>query len=64
MLDSTILGGMADEQLGGPGYVGMVGGVEGKSIRDDNNDGWRLRCRRVTVPVVQEPAAAWKVTGL
>jgi hypothetical protein len=40
-------------------------GVEVKSIRDDDNDGqWKLRARRVTVPIVLEPAAAWKLTGL
>jgi hypothetical protein len=64
--DSTQLGGMADEDLGGPGY-GRVGGdapgVEGKTIRLEEEDGWLVRCRRVTVPIVQEPAAAKKITG-
>ncbi len=65
VLDSTQLGGMADENLGGPGYSGQgPAGVEGKSIRDDEEDAWRLRVRRVTVPVVLEPAAAWKITGI
>lgn len=65
VLDSSQLGGMADEDLGGPGYTGRgPAGVEGKSIRDDENDAWRLRVRRVTVPVVLEPAAAWKITGI
>lgn len=63
--DSEQLGGMADEDLGGPGYVGAgPAGVEAKSMRDDENDQWRLRCRRVTVPVVLEPAAARKITGI
>jgi hypothetical protein len=35
-----------------------------KSIRDDDNDQWKLRCRRVTVPIVLEPASAWKLTGM
>lgn len=57
--DSTQLGGMADEDLGGPGYVRAGGiGVEVKTIRDDENDQYRVRARRVTVPVVVEPAAA------
>lgn len=57
--DSTQLGGMADEDLGGPGYVKAGGvGVEVKTIRDDENDLYRVRARRVTVPVVVEPAAA------
>jgi hypothetical protein len=67
VLDSKILGGMADENLGGPGYAtAPVGpaGVEVKSFRQDAIDAWRLRCRRVTVPVVLEPAAAWKLTGV
>lgn len=65
ILDSTLLGGMADEDLGGPGYSGKGPlGVEGKAIRDDEDDQWRLRVRRVTVPVVLEPAAAWKITGI
>lgn len=65
VLDSTQLGGMADEDLGGPGYAGRgPTGVEGKAMRDDENDAWRLRVRRVTVPVVLEPAAAWKITGV
>jgi hypothetical protein len=63
--DSSQLGGMADEDLGGPGYVKLDGvGVEVKTMRDDEEDQWRLRCRRVTVPVVVEPAAARKITGL
>jgi hypothetical protein len=62
--DSTMLGGMADEDLGGPGYSNAgAPGVEGKSIRDDDADGWKLRMRRVTVPVVQEPAAGFVLTG-
>ena len=50
---------MADEDLGGPGYVKAGGiGTEVKTIRDDENDQYRVRARRVTVPVVVEPAAA------
>jgi len=67
VLDSTALGGMADEQLGGPGYAAApVGpaGIEAKSIREDKTDSWLLRCRRVTVPVILEPASAWRLTGV
>lgn len=67
VVDTTQLGGMADEKLGGPGYVsagGSIPGVEVKTIRDDENDKYRLRSRRVTVPVVLEPRAAWKITGV
>lgn len=62
--DTTMLGGMADENIGGPGYVNVDGvGVQSKTIREDKQDRWRLRARRITVPVVNEPAAARKITG-
>lgn len=64
VLDSTQLGGMADEQLGGPGYTGSVAGIETKSIRDEDKDGYKVRARRVTVPVVVEPGAAIRITGV
>lgn len=65
VLDSTQLGGMADEKLGGPGYHSAGGvGVEAKTIRDEDNDQWKIRARRVTVPVVVEPNAAYKITGV
>jgi hypothetical protein len=65
VLDSTQLGGMADEDLGGPGYVSGDGvGIQVKTLRDDAVDQWRIRCRRVTVPIVLEPAAAKKITGV
>jgi hypothetical protein len=64
VVDSTMIGGMADEDLGGAGYSGAGSvGVEGKSIRDELNDGYRLRMRRVTVPIVSEPAAGFVLTG-
>lgn len=65
VLDSKQLGGMADEDLGGPGYAGVgQPGVETKVIREDKIDQYLARCRRVTVPVVLEPTAAWKITGV
>lgn len=64
LLDSKVLGGMADEDLGGPGYSGQIKGVQGKSIRREESDGWRLRARRVTVPAVVEPNAAFIITGI
>lgn len=65
VLDSKALGGMADEDLGGPGYVSAGGvGVQAKTIRQDEIDGWRLRCRRITVPIILEPAAAWKINNV
>lgn len=64
VLDSKALGGMADENLGGPGYSGAAQGVETKSIRLEERDGYLLRARRVTVPIVNDPGAAWKITGV
>ncbi|MDV8022007.1 hypothetical protein [Rhodococcus sp. IEGM 1330] len=60
VIDSNALGGIADEKLG-EGYTGDV--VETKSIRDDDNDQWRIRARRVCVPYVNAPDAAIKITG-
>ena len=64
--DTSALGGMADEDLGGPGYTstGAGTGIQSKVMREDKNDLWRVRVRRTTVPVVLEPAAAWKITGV
>lgn len=65
VVDSKQLGGMADEDLGGPGYVKSGGvGVETKTIRDDDNDQYRVRARRVTVPVVVEPAAGRLIAAI
>lgn len=68
VVDSEQLGGMADEDLGGPGYVSAAGEgtapVQVKTIRDEDNDQYRVRARRPVVPVVLEPAAGRKITGL
>ena len=63
ILDTDELGGMADEDLGSPGYSKAMPGVETKSIREDKIDGYLLRSRRVTVPVVTDPSAGIAVTG-
>ncbi|MGV9744598.1 phage major capsid protein [Rhodococcus zopfii] len=60
VIDTNALGGIADEKLGG-GYVGET--IETKSIRDEDNDQWKVRARRVFVPYVSEPGAAVKITG-
>jgi hypothetical protein len=47
-----------------PGYVRSNGvGIEVKTIREDHNDRYRVRARRVTVPVVIEPHAGIAITG-
>ncbi|MCJ0906234.1 hypothetical protein [Rhodococcus sp. ARC_M6] len=61
IIDTNALGGIGDEKLG-EGYAGDT--VETKSIRDDNNDQWRIRGRRVCVPYVNEPGAAIKISGI
>jgi hypothetical protein len=63
VLDSTQLGGMADETDGAPGYAVGDLAVQVKSIRKEENDAWDLQGRRKTVPVIQEPAAAVRLTG-
>jgi len=67
ILDRNQLGGMADEQIQSPGYGTVPNntapGIEAKSLRDDDEEQWRLRCRRVTVPVVRDYRAAFEITG-
>lgn len=63
VLDSTQLGGMADEVDGAPGYAISDLATQIKSIRKDDQDAWDLQGRRKTVPVVQEPGAGCRITG-
>jgi hypothetical protein len=63
VLDSTQLGGMADEQSSAPGYAVSDLAVQVKSIRVDTADKWDLQGRRLTVPVIQEPGAAVELTN-
>lgn len=64
VLDSTQLGGMADEMDSAPGYAMADLAVQVKSIRKDEQDAWELQGRRKTVPVVQEPGACARITGV
>lgn len=64
VLDSTQLGGMADEMDGAPGYAIADLAVQVKSIRKESQDAWDLQGRRKTVPVVQEPGAGYEITGV
>lgn len=61
--DREQLGGMADEKHGTGYATAGDTGAEAKSIRDDEKDAYRVRARRVTVPVVLEPQAGLKITG-
>lgn len=64
VLDSTQLGGMADETDGAPGYnIGDLA-VQVQAIRKPGQDAWDLQGRRKTVPVVQEIGAGYRITGV
>lgn len=66
VLDSTMLGSMAYERLGG-GYNGNpadpASGVESKRFRDEETDGTVVQARIVRAPMVQEPNSARIVNG-
>lgn len=62
MLDREQLGGIATENIQSPGYSN-VEGVEVKPIRDEDTDAYKVRGRRVFVPVVLEPRAGIRITG-
>jgi hypothetical protein len=64
VLDSNQLGAMADETDGAPGYAVSDLAVQIKAIRNDKTDSWDLQGRRKTVPIVQEPGAGIKITGI
>ena len=63
VLDSTQLGGMADETDAMPGYAVSDLAVQVKSIANEGSDSWDLQGRRKTVPVIQEPGAAIELTN-
>jgi hypothetical protein len=63
VLDNNQLGGMADETDVSPGYAVSDQAIEVKSIRLDGRDGFDLQGRRLTVPVVQEPGSAIRLTN-
>jgi hypothetical protein len=64
ILDSNVFGAFADEKLPAPGYTAGEDGTQVKTMREDDTDSWRIRSRRITVPIILEPAAAWKITGV
>lgn len=66
VVDSTMLGGLGYERIPSPEYQGdPANGVESYSRRDPNaTDKWIVRGRRPVVPIVQEPGAAYKITGV
>jgi hypothetical protein len=64
IIDSSALGGMADEMDGAPGYAVADLAVQVKAIRQDDLDAWDLQGRRKTVPIVLEAGAAEEITGV
>lgn len=62
LLDSSMLGGIVTESLGG-GYVSAGELLESKSIREDKKDQWRVRVRATFAPYVIEPNAAIKINN-
>lgn len=63
VIDSTQLGGMADETDGAPGYAVADLAVGVQAFRQQE-DCWELQGRRKTVPVVQETGAGQEITGV
>jgi hypothetical protein len=63
VLDSIQLGGMADESEVDPGYAISDMAVQFQSKRQEDQDAWKLWGRRLTVPVIQEPGAGFKITS-
>ncbi|MFC0504232.1 hypothetical protein [Micromonospora costi] len=61
--DPDQLGGMADETEVDPGYATLPNNLQYKTKRIDERDSWDIWARRITVPVVQEPGAAIRLTG-
>jgi hypothetical protein len=66
VIDSTMLGGIGYERIPSPEYTGdPANGVETFSRRDPlATDKWIVRGRRPVVPIIQEPGASFKITGV
>ena len=63
VFDSVALGGMADETEVDPGYATLENNLQYQVERVAKRDAWDIWARRITVPIVEEPAAAVKITG-
>lgn len=63
VFDADQLGGMADETDADPGYATLDNGLQYKTKRIDERDAWDIWARRITVPIVQEPGSAIRITG-
>lgn len=63
VLDTNQLGFIAPEDIGG-GYQSAGDIVQTKVMREDQNDGWRLRARANFAAGVTDPGAGFKITGV
>jgi hypothetical protein len=63
VLDTNQLGFIATEDLGG-GYQQAGELVQSKVMREDKTDSWRLRARANFVPVVTDPGAGFRISGV
>ena len=63
VLDTKQLGFIATEDLGG-GYQQAGDLVQSKVMRLDENDAWRLRTRANFAPVVTDPGAGFRISGV
>jgi hypothetical protein len=63
VLDTSLLGGMADEADLDPGYARAENGIQVQTLRNERTDSWDVWARRITVPIITEPAAAVRITG-
>lgn len=68
LIDSKIFGSFVDERVPGPGWVQSddpgASRIQVKTVRDEDTDSWDVFCRRITVPIIVEPHAAWAITGV
>lgn len=63
VLDTSQLGFIAPEDIGG-GYQNAGEILQTKVMREDHNDGWRLRVRSNFAAGVTDPGAGFKITGV
>jgi hypothetical protein len=63
VLDTNQLGFIATENLGG-GYQQAGELVQSKVIREEHRDLWRIRARANFVPVVTDPGAGYRISGV
>jgi hypothetical protein len=62
LLDSSMLGGIVTENLGGD-YQPAGDLLEGKTMREERNDRWRMRVRATFAPYIREAAAGIKIAN-